>query len=86
MMIKPNKLTLSLFTLSIISASNALANEPDSAELTKTLYQDIKLNQATIFLRGAELENSTTLNLPAGQSEVILLNVADNLDPKKPIN
>lgn len=71
MMIKPNKLTLSLFTLSIISASNALANEPDSAELTKTLYQDIKLNQATIFLRGAELENSTTLNLPAGQSEII---------------
>ena len=82
MMIKPNKLTLSLFTLSIISASNALANEPDSAELTKTLYQDIKLNQATIFLRGAELENSTTLNLPAGQSEVILSNVADNLDPR----
>ncbi|MEQ4986441.1 DUF4139 domain-containing protein [Proteus sp. fly-1089] len=82
MMIKPNKLTLSLFTLSVISASNALANEHNSAELTKTLYQDVTLNQATIFLRGAELENSTMLNLPAGQSEVILSNVADNLDPK----
>ncbi|WP_237585241.1 DUF4139 domain-containing protein [Proteus sp. G2662] len=82
MMIKPNKLTLSLFILSIISTSNALANEPNSAELTKALYQDVKLNQATIFLRGAELENSTTLNLPAGQSEVVLSNVANNIDPK----
>ncbi|NBM93830.1 mucoidy inhibitor MuiA family protein [Proteus sp. G2662] len=81
-MIKPNKLTLSLFILSIISTSNALANEPNSAELTKALYQDVKLNQATIFLRGAELENSTTLNLPAGQSEVVLSNVANNIDPK----
>lgn len=82
MMIKPNKLTLSLFILSIISTSNALANEPNSAELTKALYQDVKLNQVTIFLRGAELENSTTLNLPAGQSEVVLSNVANNIDPK----
>lgn len=82
MMIKPNKLTLSLITLSIISATNAFANEINSVDPTKPLNYDIKLNQATIFLRGAELENNVTLNLPAGQSEVVLSNVADNIDPR----
>ncbi|WP_368879060.1 mucoidy inhibitor MuiA family protein [Proteus terrae] len=82
MMIKPNKLTLSLITLSIISATSAFANEINSVVLTKSLNYDIKLNQATIFLRGAELENNVTLNLPAGQSEVVLSNVANNIDPR----
>ncbi|QIG06162.1 DUF4139 domain-containing protein [Proteus sp. ZN5] len=82
MMIKPNKLTLSLITLSIISATSTFANEINSVEPTKPLNYDIKLNQATIFLRGAELENNVTLNLPAGQSEVVLSNVANNIDPK----
>lgn len=82
MMIKPNKLTLSLITLSIISATSAFANEINSVDLTKSLNYDIKLNQATIFLRGAELENNVTLNLPAGQSEVVLSNVANNIDPR----
>ncbi|QPB79544.1 mucoidy inhibitor MuiA family protein [Proteus sp. GOKU] len=82
MMIKPNKLTLSLITLSIISATSVFANEINSVDPTKPLNYDIKLNQATIFLRGAELENNVTLNLPAGQSEVVLSNVADNIDPR----
>ncbi|WP_157954990.1 DUF4139 domain-containing protein [Proteus terrae] len=82
MMIKPNKLTLSLITLSIISATSTFANEINSVVPTKPLNYDIKLNQATIFLRGAELENNVTLNLPAGQSEVVLSNVANNIDPR----
>lgn len=82
MMIKPNKLTLSLITLSIISATSVFANEINSVEPTKPLNYDIKLNQATIFLRGAELENNVTLNLPAGQSEIVLSNVANNIDPR----
>lgn len=82
MMIKHNKLTLSLITLSIISATNALANEISSIDPAQPLNYDIKLNQATIFLRGAELDNNVTLNLPAGQSEVVLSNVANNIDPK----
>lgn len=82
MMIKPNKLTLSLITLSIISATSVFANEINSVEPTKSLNYDIKLNQATIFLRGAELENNVTLNLPAGQSEIVLSNVANNIDPR----
>ncbi|RUT66671.1 hypothetical protein CKG00_09990 [Morganella morganii] len=45
------------------------------------IVQDVKLNKATIFLRGAELSNSTTLNLPAGDSDVILTNVAGNINP-----
>lgn len=82
MMIKPNKLTLSLITLSIISTTSAFANEINSVDPTKPLNYDIKLNQATIFLRGAELENNVTLNLPAGQSDVVLSNVANNIDPR----
>ncbi|MFU9074890.1 DUF4139 domain-containing protein [Proteus sp. LHD240705] len=82
MMIKPNKLTLSLITLSIISSTSAFANEINSVDPTKPLNYDIKLNQATIFLRGAELDNNVTLNLPAGQSEVVLSNIANNIDPK----
>lgn len=82
MMIKPNKLTLSLITLSIISSISAFANEINSVDLNKPLNYDIKLDQATIFLRGAELDNNVTLNLPAGQSEVVLSNVANNIDPK----
>ncbi|WP_228407756.1 DUF4139 domain-containing protein [Proteus cibi] len=82
MMIKPNKLTLSLITLSIISSTSAFANEINSVELNKPLNYDIKLDQATIFLRGAELDNNVTLNLPTGQSEVVLSNVANNIDPK----
>ncbi|HEN1306160.1 TPA: DUF4140 domain-containing protein, partial [Klebsiella pneumoniae] len=45
------------------------------------IVQDVKLNKATIFLRGAELSNSATLNLPAGDSDVILTNVAGNINP-----
>ncbi|WP_337242021.1 DUF4139 domain-containing protein [Proteus faecis] len=82
MMIKPNKRALSLFALSIVSATNVFANEISSIDPAKTLNYDVKLNQATIFLRGAELNNNVTLNLPAGQSEVVLSNVANNIDPK----
>ncbi|WP_337236800.1 DUF4139 domain-containing protein [Proteus faecis] len=82
MMIKPNKRALSLFALSIISATNVFANEISSIDPAKTLNYDVKLNQATIFLRGAELNNNVTLNLPAGQSEVVLSNIANNIDPK----
>ncbi|MBG2710576.1 mucoidy inhibitor MuiA family protein [Proteus mirabilis] len=72
----------SLITLSIISSTSAFANEINSVDPTKPLNYDIKLNQATIFLRGAELDNNVTLNLPAGQSEVVLSNIANNIDPK----
>lgn len=82
MMIKPNKRALSLFALSIVSATNVFANEISSIDPAKTLNYDVKLNQATIFLRGAELNNNVTLNLPAGQSEVVLSNIANNIDPK----
>lgn len=82
MMIKSNKRALSLFALSIVSATNVFANGISSINPAKTLNYDVKLNQATIFLRGAELNNNVTLNLPAGQSEVVLSNVANNIDPK----
>ncbi|MEQ4624919.1 DUF4139 domain-containing protein [Providencia manganoxydans] len=44
------------------------------------INKELKLNQATIFLRGAELNNSAELVLPAGQSQITLTNVAKNVD------
>ncbi|MEQ4921902.1 DUF4139 domain-containing protein [Proteus hauseri] len=81
-MIKPNKLTQSLFLLSFVTASSAIANEQKTADEQNIVYQDVKLNQATVFLRGAEIENSVTLNLSAGQSEVILSNIANNINQR----
>ena len=51
MMIKPNKRALSLFALSIVSATNVFANEISSIDPAKTLNYDVKLTQ---FTRGAE--------------------------------
>lgn len=51
------------------------------AEAQNVIVQDVKLNSATIFLRGAELFNSATLTLPAGASEIVLSNVANNINP-----
>ncbi|HCH50695.1 MAG TPA: hypothetical protein DEV59_08420 [Proteus sp.] len=81
-MIKTNKLTQSLFLLSFVTASNAIANEQKIVDEQNIVYQDLKLNQATVFLRGAEIENSVTLNLAAGQSEVVLSNIANNIDQR----
>ena len=52
-----------------------------AAETQNVIVQDVKLNSATIFLRGAELFNSATLTLPAGASEIVLSNVANSINP-----
>lgn len=68
------------FTKGILFVS-ALASWQAFAE-SAPLLQPLKLNQATIFLRGAELTNSATVNLPQGESKLIFTNVADHLDQK----
>ncbi|HHR6080873.1 TPA: DUF4139 domain-containing protein [Providencia alcalifaciens] len=68
------------FTKGILFVS-ALASWQAFAESTPLLHP-LKLNQATIFLRGAELTNSATVNLPQGESKLVFTNVADHLDQK----
>lgn len=44
--------------------------------------KDVKLNEVTVFLRGAELFNSAQISLPAGESEVIFTNIASDINEK----
>lgn len=46
------------------------------------LNQPVELNHATVFLRGAELDNTVTLSLNKGESSVVLTNIANNIDPR----
>ncbi|HHR6463693.1 TPA: DUF4140 domain-containing protein [Providencia alcalifaciens] len=68
------------FTKGILFVS-ALASWQAFAESTPVLHP-LKLNQATVFLRGAELTNSATVNLPQGESQIIFTHVADHIDQK----
>ncbi|MBC5790465.1 DUF4139 domain-containing protein [Providencia sp. JUb39] len=68
------------FTKGILFVS-ALASWQAFAESAPLLHP-LKLNQATIFLRGAELTNSATVNLSQGESKLVFTNVADHLDQK----
>ncbi|MBQ0210507.1 MULTISPECIES: DUF4139 domain-containing protein [Providencia] len=52
------------------------------AEAKNNLNQPVKLNHATVFLHGAELDNDVTLSLNKGQNKVILTNIAHNVDPR----
>ncbi|QKJ51702.1 mucoidy inhibitor MuiA family protein [Providencia rettgeri] len=52
------------------------------AEAKNNLNQPVKLNHATVFLYGAELDNDVTLSLNKGQNKVILTNIAHNVDPR----
>ncbi|MEY0629829.1 DUF4140 domain-containing protein, partial [Providencia rettgeri] len=57
-----------------------LASQHVRADAETKLNQDVKLNHATVFLRGATLDNSVTLSLNKGHTEVVLTNIASNID------
>lgn len=42
--------------------------------------QKVDIESATVFLNGAELFSKTKINLPAGESEVLFINVAGNVN------
>jgi len=42
--------------------------------------QNVTLNDVTVFIRGAELFNSSKVTLPAGESEVVFTNIASGLN------
>lgn len=59
-----------------------LASQHARADAENKLNKNVKLNHATVFLRGATLDNSVTLSLNQGQTEVTLTNIASNIDPR----
>ena len=42
--------------------------------------QNVTLNDVTVFIRGAELFNSSKVTLPAGESEIVFTNIASGLN------
>jgi uncharacterized protein (TIGR02231 family) len=46
----------------------------------KPIFTSAKVNAATVYTNGAELLQSTSLNLPKGTSEIVIKNVADYLN------
>lgn len=46
----------------------------------KPIFTSAKVNAATVYTNGAELSQSTSINLPKGTSEIVIKNVADYLN------
>jgi uncharacterized protein (TIGR02231 family) len=46
----------------------------------KPVFTTAKVNAATVYFNGAELSQSTSVNLPVGTSEIVVKNVADYLN------
>lgn len=46
----------------------------------KPIFGTAKLNEALVYLRGSELSHSVTVNLKKGSNEIIVKNVANQLD------
>lgn len=46
----------------------------------KPIFTSAKVNAATVYSNGAELSQSTSVNLPKGTSEIVIKNVADYLN------
>ncbi|WP_159567663.1 DUF4139 domain-containing protein [Budvicia diplopodorum] len=66
------------FRTTLLCASVALAYS--GAVYAEAQVQNVKLNDVTVFIRGAELFNSGKVSLPAGESEVIFTNIASGLN------
>jgi uncharacterized protein (TIGR02231 family) len=61
-----------LLILTLFASIIALAQKP--------IFTSAKVNAATVYTNGAELSQSTSLNLPKGTSEIVIKNVADYLN------
>lgn len=59
--------------LAILLASSA------SCAWGEQLTQPLTLKDVTVYLHGASLQGEETLNLPAGESEIIFTNIADSV-------
>jgi len=61
-----------LLILTLFASVIALAQKP--------IFTSAKVNAATVYTNGAEVSQSTSLNLPKGTSEIVIKNVADYLN------
>ncbi|MEQ5573006.1 mucoidy inhibitor MuiA family protein [Providencia huaxiensis] len=75
-------MTVSTRLVSGLLFATLLASQHVRADAETKLNKDVKLNHATVFLRGAELDNTVTLSLNKGTNSVILTNIASNIDPR----
>ena len=62
------KLSILLFLVTAISFAQ------------KPIFTSAKVKAATVYFNAAELQQTTTVNLPAGTSEIVVKNVADYLN------
>jgi len=46
----------------------------------KPIFTSAKVKSATVYFNAAELQQTTTVNLPVGTSEIVIKNVADYLN------
>ena len=46
----------------------------------KPIFTTAKVKSATVYFNAAELSQTTSVNLPAGTSEIVIKNVADYLN------
>ena len=63
-----------------LMAVGAAFSLPAHAQKQKPPVQKMALQEVTVFLRGAELFSTGTVNLPAGETEVLLVNVAGKIN------
>lgn len=61
-----------LFLLAFLSSAIGFAQKP--------IFTTAKIKAATVYFNAAELSQTTSVNLPAGTSEIVIKNVADYLN------
>jgi len=50
---------------------------PALALAQKPIFTNAKIKTATVYFNGAELSQTASVNLPKGNSEIVIKNVAD---------
>lgn len=58
----------------------ALCNIPFLAFAQKPVFAEAKLKSVTLYEQSAELYSNTTFKIPKGSSEVVITNIAQNID------
>ncbi len=62
----------SILTICLLVSAIAIAQKP--------IFTSAKTKSATVYFSGAEITQSTSVNLPVGTSEIVIKNVADYLN------
>ena len=68
-----------MFILKPLPLALFLAGVSVSSAWSAQLTQPLTLKDVTVYLHGASLQGEETLNLPAGESEIIFTNIANSV-------